>query len=106
MKFILTLFAISTVILVGAFLAAQLQLSPTAELILHFDTAGQPDFTGSLRDVLLMLATGAGLIAINLFLARTLYYRERIASFLIAQATVLITALLFLATFVIISNNR
>jgi hypothetical protein len=106
MKLILSFFGISALAIAGAALMAGLQLSPSADVIMHFDTAGQPDFIGSQRQVLLMLATGGVIVLINLFLVRVLDKREHFAAQIIAHLTLLLSILLFIATSVIISNNR
>lgn len=106
MKIILTLFAISSLLIGGAALMAGLQLSPEAAIILHFDAAGQPDFTGTARDVLLILATGGVLVLVNLFLARVFEKREHFVAVMISSFTLLLGALLFIVTSVIIINNK
>ncbi len=106
MKLILSLFSTSTAVIVAAILMAWLQLSPTAQVILHFDTAGQPDFIGSQRDVVLLLATGGAMLLINLFLARVFDKREHFIAVVIASFSLLLSILLFIATSVIIVNNK
>jgi len=106
MKLILIMFAVSALILGGASFMAYSQLSPSNDVILHFDTTGEPDFTGSQQDVLFMLATGAGMLLVNLFLAHVFSRREHFTALVIANATIILSILLFIATSVIISNNR
>lgn len=106
MKLILVLFTISALVIGSAALMAGLQLQPNTEVIMHFDTAKQPDFTGSQRDVLLMLATGGGIVLINLFLARVFDRREHFTAVVISSVTVFLSVLLFIATSVIIANNK
>ncbi len=106
MKFILILFLASALIIGSAALMTGLQLQPNNEVILHFDTAKVPDFTGSQQDVFLMLATGGGIVLINFFLAHVFDRREHFTALIIANATLFLSILLFVATSVIISNNR
>jgi hypothetical protein len=106
MKLILTIFAISAVIIGSAALMAGMQLSPDNEIILHFDTAGLPDFTGSQRDVLLILATGGGMVLVNFFLARVFERREHFTGVVVSSFTLFLSVLLFIATSVIIANNK
>jgi hypothetical protein len=106
MKLILALFTLSAIIIVGATVMTYVQLSPTNEVILHFDTAGQPDFTGSQRDVLLLLASGGGMLLINFFLANVFDKREHFTALVISNFSLILSVLLFIATYVIISNNR
>jgi hypothetical protein len=106
MKYILSTFAVSAVIIGTAALMVGMQLSATNEVIMHFDMAKQPDFTGSRQDVFMMIATGGILVLINLFLARVFDKREHFTAVVIANTTVAMSVLLFIATSVIISNNR
>lgn len=106
MKLILVLFAVSALIIGGATFMVNKQLSPTNEVILHFDTSGEPDVTGSQREVFLMLATGAGMLIINLFLVYVFSRREHFTALVITNFTLILAILLFIATSVIISNNR
>lgn len=106
MRLIIAFFIISFVVLgIGAGLAYY-KLSPTNEILMHFDAAGQPDFTGNQRDVLLLLAGGGGLLLVNLFLTWVFYHRERFLSIVIASFTAISSLLLLLATWVIIVNNK
>jgi hypothetical protein len=106
MKLILAMFLVSALLIGGATLMVSRQLSPNNEVILHFDTSGEPDFTGSQREVFLMLATGAGLLFINFFLAYIFNRREHFTALVVANCALILSVLLFIATSVIISNNR
>lgn len=106
MKLILTLFAISALLLGSAALWAGLVLPPDTQVILHFDTAGEPDFIGTRTEVLLMLATGAGMLLVNFFLARVFERREHFTAVMVSSFSVILSILLFIAAWVIIVNNR
>ncbi len=106
MKLILAIFVASALLIGGASLMVSRQLSPTNEVILHFDPSGEPDMTGSQRDVFLLLATGAGMLIINFFLAYIFYRREHFTALVVANCTLVLSVLLFIAASVIISNNR
>jgi len=82
------------------------QLSVNNEVILHFNTAGQPDFTGSQQDVLVILATGGGMLLVNLFLASILDRRENFLALIITGSSLLLSVLLFIATWAILVNNK
>lgn len=73
---------------------------------MHFDAAGLPDFTGSRADVLLLLATGGGMLLINFFLANVFDRREHFTAAVIAHFSLILSILLFIATSVIIANNK
>ena len=106
MKLILTLFAISTVVVGIAFVMTLVQLSPDNLVILRFDQAGQDIFNGSRADLLLMLGTGGGMLLINLFLANVFNKREHFTALVISNFSLILSILLFIATSVIIVNNK
>ena len=106
MKLILILFVASALIIGSAAILCSVYISPTAEVILHFDALRQPDFTGSQRDVLLILATGGVMLLINLFLAHVFDRREHFTAVVIANFSVALAVLLFIVTWFIIANNR
>jgi hypothetical protein len=106
MKTINLLFLIAIVVLGAAGLAAYVQLSPTNELILHFTTAGQPDYTGSQVEVLNAVVTGGVVVLLNYLLSRSLKRREGFFALGLSITSLIIALLLFTAVFVIIVNNQ
>jgi hypothetical protein len=106
MKYILAMFAVSAIIVGVGALIVGVHLSPVTQVIMHFDSAQQPDFTGSRQDVFMMIATGGVLVLINFLLARFFSQREHFTAIVIANTTVAMSILLFIATSVIIANNK
>lgn len=106
MKTINILFLISVVVLASAGLLAYTKLSPSNELILHFTTAGQPDYTGSQADVLGAIVTCGVIALFNYVLARWIRRREGFYAISLSATSLFIALLLFIAVFVIIVNNQ
>jgi len=105
-KSINILFLIAVVILAGAGWLAYSKLSPTNELILHFTQTGQPDYTGSQNDVLMMVIAGGGIVLLNYLVARALRKREGFFPVILSGTSVFISLLLLVAVFVIVVNNQ
>ena len=75
------------------------------ELILRFSKADGVQTLGAKTDFLLNLAIGPIIILINLALANTFYYRERILSILLTAFSALFALLTLIFTALIISIN-
>jgi len=74
-------------------------------LIIHFDSYSGIDFLGTKGDVFGILLTGLALNLINLLLVKTFYYRNRFLSNIIAFSNILVSLLILITIFVIISVN-
>lgn len=106
MKLILYSFLISALIIAGAVLMVMLQLPDGHQVILHFDALKQPDFVGSRDSVVALLGTGGVMLIVNLFLARVFDRREHFVALILTNCSLLLSILLFIATSVIIANNK
>ena len=105
-KYLRAVFGLSFLILLFGFIFAYLQVwDITSPLIIHFDVYKGIDFLGNRFDVFGMLFTTLVMIAVNLWLANFLYYRERFLSFIFGFVSLGLTILILIAVSVIISVN-
>lgn len=100
-SFLLSLF----LIMVGASVVF-VKLSDVQHLlIIHFDSFNGIDFLGSKLDVYGILLSGVVLNLINGFLVTIFYYRERFLSYILAFSNIVVSLLILIAIFVIVSIN-
>jgi len=105
-KYLRAVFALSFLILLFGFIFAYLQVwDITSPLIIHFDVYKGIDFLGNRFDVFGILLTALVMIAVNLWLANFLYYRERFLSFVFGFVSLGLSILILIAISVIISVN-
>ncbi len=107
MKVIIISFSIGFALLAAAISMSLVHASgaTTDFLILHFDSYRNIDFTGTTTDLYLLLASGMGVLGINLALALFLRLREHFLSVIVSICSALLASLLFLSVSVILSNN-
>ena len=74
-------------------------------LVVHFDAFRGIDFLGQKSDVYGIIGIGAVLSVINFMLSIVLHSRDKFLARLTAFASVSISALIFIAALVIVSNN-
>lgn len=99
-------FLVSGALLVTAFSLAYIHLAEIQSLlIVHFDSFRGIDFLGDKNDVYGMVGVGAIALLINSALANIFYFRERFLSYLLAFGTLVLTFLLLIAVFAILSIN-
>lgn len=101
-----TLFALSLAILLFTAAAVYVGIGSVRDpLITHFDAYRGIDAIGVRTDLFLIPATGIIVLFLNMALAAALYFRERFASQLIAFASLGLSLLILIASFVIMSVN-
>lgn len=106
MKVITISFLVSILILSIALGAAYAQFSKLdALIILHFNQASGPDYTGSVQDVFMIALSGMAIALINYLLARGLRLREQFLATILSVSSMFIASLILIAVFVIIANN-
>ena len=102
----LLVFAASALLLVAAAIVAIVGLREAGTLlVLHFDTFRSIDFLGTRADVFAIVGVGAGLVALNAFLAAAYRKRLPIGAHLFAYASVLIGILILIAVGTILAVN-
>lgn len=74
-------------------------------VMLSFSNYKGIDFTGSVSDVWNFLSLGGALLVINLFLAGSLFRRERFLSYLILSVGALLSFFVLLVVLTIVSLN-
>ena len=74
-------------------------------LIIHFDSYQGIDFWGTKWDIFGMLAAAVAVAAINFFLSKIFYHREKFLSYLFAFFTIFFLILILISLAVIISIN-
>lgn len=105
-KYIIIAFALSLVVLIGAFFIAYVNFWDTINLlVIHFDPFNGADFFGTKNDVFGIIVASAAVWLINMALAQEFYYKERFLSYLLAFGTLIFTALILIAIKVIINVN-
>jgi hypothetical protein len=98
---------LSFLILIIASAIFYVRVEPTDKpLILHFDSYRGIDFLGSRAQVFGIILSVFVLLLINFFLARLLYDRERLLSYIFVFASLLLSILILMAVSVIISANN
>ena len=98
--------AVTALLLVAAFLLVYFGLEGGNNvLVVHFDAFRGIDFLGQKSDVYGIIGLGAVLSVINFMLSRVLHSRDKFLARLTAFASVSISALIFIAALVIVSNN-
>jgi len=93
----LIFFSVVLAILANAGLWAVLYstVTPTdMPIILHYNIYFGVDSVGSWKSLFFMPTLSAGLLVVNLVLARFFYYKERVAAYLFAGATLLLQLLM------------
>lgn len=105
-KPILILSAIAGFFLLVSLCIFLLRVVPiSGSLILHFDALYGVRLFGTTSDVFWLWISGLLMYALNLFLANIFYHRERIATYLLVGANVVLSLLLLILMAVIASVN-
>ncbi|MBU4347963.1 hypothetical protein KJ671_00455 [Patescibacteria group bacterium] len=105
-KFLFYPLLASFILFLASLLLAFLGLLDTNNLlILHFDGYKGIDFLGEKKDIFNVVFLSLGMIFLNFFLAKKIYFKERFLSYLLAFMTPLFSLLIFICVFVIISIN-
>jgi hypothetical protein len=74
-------------------------------VILHFDPFRGVDFLGNIADFWLVWGGGVIFVALNTWLAETIFERERFISYFFVSVNVLIALLILIITGVVIGAN-
>ncbi len=77
----------------------------TSPIVLHFDGVLGMDFFGEKYALWFVWLTGFFVVMVNFFLGKTLFYRERVLSYLVFGATAFFSLLTLVAVSQIISLN-
>ena len=97
---------LSAILLIIGFSTAFVRLADAQHLlIIHFDSYQGIDFLGAKSDVFKILLVGIALSLINIILSEIFYQRERFFSYLLIFSNVLVSLLILLTIFVIVSVN-
>ena len=105
-KILLILIGISAALFAASLLLTFFRLNGLSyPVILHFDAFRGVDFVGNLADFWTIWAGGIIIAAANLWLAVSLFHRERFLSYLFVSANVLIALLTLIITGVVASAN-
>jgi hypothetical protein len=105
-EFIVWPFLTAVIFLIVGFSVSYIRLADVQNLlIIHFDSFRGIDFLGDKQDVFGILAVGLAVMTVNGFLANVFYYRERFFSYLLSFSSVVLSLLILIAVFAIISIN-
>ncbi|MFH1759301.1 MAG: hypothetical protein ABH822_01930 [Patescibacteria group bacterium] len=105
-KILLSAFGASLFILLIGFSVAFVALADVRHLlVIHFDSYSGIDFLGDKSDVFGALLSGLALTIINGLLAIAFYLRERLLSYILAFSSILVSLLILITIFVIVSVN-
>ena len=105
-KILLILFLVSLLINLILYLVIYLGIKPSAELlVLHYSVYFGIDLIGQWYKLYLMPAVGSFLFLVNFSLALFFYKKEKIVSYLLTGATVLIEAFLVVGGVLLIWVN-
>ena len=74
-------------------------------LIMHFDGYKGMDFLGDKGDVFSLIGISAVMIILNAWLANRVYFRERFLAYLLSFSSLLLSVLILIGVFAIISIN-
>lgn len=74
-------------------------------LIMHYDGYKGIDFLGDKNDVYSLIGVSAVMIILNAWLANRVYFRERFLSYLLAFSSFVLSVLILIGVFAIISIN-
>lgn len=102
---ILSAIAIALFVASALILVFSLKNLPDSELILQISAMKEIKRLGSKSDIVGIEVVGAVMLAINFILAETFFMRERILSFLLVLANVLIALLALITIGFILSLN-
>ena len=105
-KKLVILASVSLLLLATAFIVIYINLPNFSyPVMLSFSNYKGIDFTGSISDVWNFLALGGSLFLINLFLANTLFHRERFLSYLILSMGTISSLFVLLVVLTIVWLN-
>ncbi len=74
-------------------------------LIMHYDGYKGIDFLGDKRDVYSLIGISTVMIILNAWLANRVYFRERFLSYLLSFSSFVLSVLILIGVFAIISIN-
>jgi len=90
----------------GIWIALRWVVQPTDQpIILHYNVYFGVDSIGEWGNIFMMPAMAAGLLAVNLFLSRFFYYKERLVSYLFASMAFLMQLLMIVGVASVIIIN-
>lgn len=99
-------FFISLLLLFVAVAFTFLNLYGTGNLlVMHYDGYKGIDFLGDKNDVFSILAIAIIFIVLNMWLAKRVYFRERFLAYLLSISSLILSLLILIGVFVIISIN-
>jgi len=99
-------FFISLILLSGIFVFAFLNLyGSDTLLVMHYDGYKGIDFLGDKSDVFSIIAISLVFIFLNVWLAKRVYFRERFLAYLLSFSSLILSLLILIGVFVIISIN-
>ncbi len=105
-KFLAYSFGSSMLIVLLAWLWAFINFYKTGNLlVMHFDSYKGTDFLGNKSDLYSILGISATIILLNFWLSMRVYFKERFLSYLLSAFSVVLSILILIAVFVIISIN-
>ncbi len=105
-KIIFVFLLLTAILLVVSFVLTYFKVDALSyPLILHFNPYQGVDLMGVKADVWGIVAMGFLVVVINTVLARTLFYRERIITYIFLATNVLLALLAFIGIAHIISLN-
>lgn len=99
-------FLISGGLILIALIAAVLNFYKISNLlIMHYDGYKGIDFLGEKNDVFSLIGISAVIIILNIWLANRVYFRERFLAYLFSFSSLVISLLILIGVFAIISVN-
>lgn len=95
----------SGLILVALILAVSNLYKINNLLIMHFDGYRGIDFLGEKSDVFSLIGISISMIILNAWLANRFYFRERFLAYLLSFSSLVLSVLILIGVFAIISIN-
>ena len=89
-----------------ALISATVNFYKTSDLlIMHYDGYKGIDFLGDKGDVFSLIGISAAMVILNVWLANRVYFKERFLAYLLSFSSLVLSILILIGVFAIISIN-